>query len=85
MSSLNERTVLKADLHGTFMVFGLGNIGPTLSKDTKGKLDMSLTDGGIYVTADGQGDQAGRKVEFVVPLAMCKVIQLAPTNKSGAV
>lgn len=80
--ALLGRTVLKAQMHGTIHVAGLGQAGPTLDASPTGKLGLSAeityTDGGVHCKGKGP---TGVNYEFIVPNAMCMVIQLAPESK----
>lgn len=77
MANLYGREVSKVQLHETCHVTNLGSVATTVSSDLGGKqgaTELTLTEIGVHVK--GVGPQGG-KFEFVLPLAACKMIQLA--------
>jgi hypothetical protein len=76
MSELNGRKVLKVQTHDTFLVDNWGNTKSTISakaENTIGDLELTYMDGGVFIK--GQGRVSGKKFEFLIPSALCKVIQ----------
>jgi hypothetical protein len=80
--SLDGRKVQLVRMHAPIQVHSIGQLGPTLDDQQKGKLKMVLCDRGVLVTGTVPPGRAesGQTVEFLVPDEMCTVIQFEQTN-----
>jgi hypothetical protein len=81
MADLSGRKVSFVRLHEATHVDGIGSVQTNIShtdmpnvKDKK--IDMELSEAGVYCRATGVGANGSKQVEFIIPYAQCKSIQL---------
>lgn len=76
MSDLKNRKVLKAELHDVSHALGVGGVPKTITSALGGKTDGSTL---TYIPGEGVlvegSSQTNVKFSFLLPTAMCKLIQ----------
>lgn len=74
MTNLTGRSVTMVRIAEVTHVQGLGQVGPTIDKDSAKVLNglrLTRTDGGVYI--EGK-DHKGSPIEFEIPIGNIKVI-----------
>ena len=75
MSNVSGRKIALVRMHTTTHVQGIGNLGPILDKNSKGNLQMTMSEVGILVKGRLLPNPL---VEFIVPYATVQSIELVP-------